>query len=158
MGILEIESITVRFGDFLAVKDFSLKVRRGEILGLLDPNGAGKITTIRAIFGMVHYEGKIRINAGSIGWMPQNFPLHMNMTVEENMRLFAHLHSVRGERRIEELLKLVNLYDFRKRLLRNLSGGMRQRAMFTFVHDPNPLVLDESTLKELLKRGGVDNE
>ncbi|AGK60512.1 ABC-type multidrug transport system, ATPase component [Archaeoglobus sulfaticallidus PM70-1] len=148
MGILEIENLTVRFGDFLAVKDFSLKVRRGEILGLLGPNGAGKTTTIRAIFGMVSYEGKIRINAGSIGWMPQNSPLYLNLTVEENMRFFTSLHGIRNaEQRIEELLRLVNLYDFRKRLVRNLSGGMKQRAMLAcaMIHDPDLLILDEPT-------------
>jgi len=147
MDILEIEGLTVKFGDFVAVKDLSLKVKRGEILGLLGPNGAGKTTTIRAIFGMVPYEGKIRINASSIGWMPQNSPLYLNLTVEENLRFFASLHGVRDESRIEELLKLVNLYNFRKRLVRNLSGGMKQRAMLAcaMIHDPDLLILDEPT-------------
>jgi len=148
MEILRIKNLTIRFGDFIAVKDFSLNVKRGEILGLLGPNGAGKTTTIRAIFGMVPYEGKIEIYADSIGWMPQNSPLYLNLTVEENMRFFASLHGIRNaEQRIEELLKLVNLYDFRKRLVRNLSGGMKQRAMLAcaMIHDPDLLILDEPT-------------
>ena len=146
-GYTRNRSLTVKFGDFVAVKDLNLKVKRGEILGLLGPNGAGKTTTIRAIFGMVPYEGKIRINASSIGWMPQNSPLYLNLTVEENLGFFASLHGVRDESRIEELLKLVNLYDFRKRLVRNLSGGMKQRAMLAcaMIHDPDLLILDEPT-------------
>jgi len=147
MDILEIENLSIKFGDFVAVKDLSLKVKRGKILGLLGPNGAGKTTTIRAIFGMIPYRGNIRINASSIGWMPQNSPLYLNLTVEENMVFFASLHGMSDKRRIEDLLKLINLYNFRKRLVRNLSGGMKQRAMLAcaMIHDPDLLILDEPT-------------
>lgn len=148
MNALEIENLTVKFGNFVAVNNFSLRVKRGEIFGLLGPNGAGKTTTIRAIFGMVPYEGKIEVYADSIGWMPQNSPLYLNLTVEENMKFFASLHGVKeAKQRIEELLKLVDLYEFRNRLVKNLSGGMRQRAMLAcaMIHDPDLLILDEPT-------------
>ncbi|MET1124559.1 MAG: ABC transporter ATP-binding protein [Archaeoglobaceae archaeon] len=147
MNILEISNLSVRFGDFYAVRNLTLHVKRGEILGLLGPNGSGKTTTIRAIFGMVPYEGKIRSYAASVGWMPQNSPLYLNLTVEENLRFFASLHGIRDERRVEEMLKLVQLEKYRRRLVKNLSGGMKQRAMLacSMLHDPELLILDEPT-------------
>jgi ABC-2 type transport system ATP-binding protein len=148
VNILEISDLTVRFGEFLAVKDLNLSVKRGEILGLLGPNGAGKTTTIRAIFGMVPYEGEIRNYASSVGWMPQHSPLYLNLTVEENLRFFASLHGLKNPKeRVEEMLRLVQLEESRNRLVRNLSGGMKQRAMLAcaMIHDPELLILDEPT-------------
>jgi ABC-2 type transport system ATP-binding protein len=144
MEILRIGNLIVKFGDFLAVKNLSLNVERSKILGLLSSNG-GKTTTIRVIFRMVPYKAS---------WMHENSLLYLNLSGERNIRFFASLYGVRDEKRIGELLKLVNLYDFRKRLVRNLSGGMKRRAMLTclIVHDPGILVL-ESTLK-VVEGGG----
>ncbi|MEM2787069.1 MAG: ABC transporter ATP-binding protein, partial [Archaeoglobaceae archaeon] len=129
MEKIKIEDLTVRFGKFVAVNNLNMKVRSGEILGLLGPNGAGKTTTIKAILGFVPYEGKVEINAEKIGWMPQNAPLYLNLTVEENLRFFAEAYGVKNaKQKIEELLKLVELEKFRNRLVRNLSGGMKQRC------------------------------
>jgi ABC-2 type transport system ATP-binding protein len=117
---------------------------------LLGPNG-GKTTTIKAIFNVVPYEGKIRIfnERSSIGWIPQNSPLYLNLTVEENLRFFASIYGVKkkAEERIEELLSLIELTDYRKRLVKNLSGGMKQRLMLacSMVHNPDLLILDEPT-------------
>lgn len=147
MNILEVSKLSVRFGGFYAVRNLTMSVKRGEILGLLGPNGSGKTTTIRAIFGMVPYEGEIRNYSRSTGWMPQNFSLYLNLTIEENLRFFASLYGIKDERRIEEMLRLVQLENYRKRLVKNLSGGMRQRAMLAcaMLHDPDLLILDEPT-------------
>ncbi|HID43539.1 MAG TPA: ABC transporter ATP-binding protein [Archaeoglobaceae archaeon] len=130
---MEVENLTVRFGDFLAVKNLSFEVNEGGIVGFLGPNGAGKTTTIKAIFGVIPYEGRILIHGKKdlIGWMPQNSPLYLNLTVEENLKFFASIYGMRRriEERVEELLSLVELSDYRKRLVKNLSGGMKQRLI-----------------------------
>ena len=99
---MEVENLTVRFEDFLAVKNLSFEVNEGGIVGFLGPNGAGKTTTIKAIFGVIPYEGRILIHGKKdlIGWMPQNSPLYLNLTVEENLKFFASIYGMR--RRIEE--------------------------------------------------------
>ncbi|AEA46467.1 ABC transporter ATP-binding protein [Archaeoglobus veneficus] len=158
MAKLAVKNLTIRFGEFVAVNNLSFEVKEGEIVGLLGPNGAGKTTTIRAIFGVIPYEGSIEFGGRQIdvsdrrkiGWMPQNSPLYLNLTVEENLRFFASIYGVersKVEERVNELLKLVELEKFRKRLVKNLSGGMKQRLMLacSMVHDPELLVLDEPT-------------
>ncbi|MCS7144240.1 MAG: ABC transporter ATP-binding protein [Archaeoglobaceae archaeon] len=148
MDKIVLENLTVRFGNFVAVKNVNIRVKAGEILGLLGPNGAGKTTTIKAILGFVPYEGRIEVKAEKLGWMPQNAPLYLNLTVEENLRFFAEAYGVKKiKEKVEELLKLTELQRFRNRLVRNLSGGMKQRCAFAcaIVHEPDLLILDEPT-------------
>lgn len=148
---MEVKNLTIKFGDFTAVKNLSFDVQDGKIVGLLGPNGAGKTTTIKAIFGVVPYTGEIFIRDSgrkSIGWMPQNSPLYLNLTVEENLSFFATVYGIKDSKsRIEELLEFTNLKENKKRLVKNLSGGMKQRLMLacSMVHKPKLLVLDEPT-------------
>lgn len=110
MDKIVLENLTVRFGNFVAVKNVNIRVKAGEILGLLGPNGAGKTTTIKAILGFVPYEGRIEVKAEKLGWMPQNAPLYLNLTVEENLRFFAEAYGVKKIKdKVEELLKLTEL-------------------------------------------------
>jgi len=156
---LVIENLTVRYGEFVAVNKLSFQVKEGEILGMLGPNGAGKSTTIKAILGLVSFEGRIEI-AGEdvssvevrrkIGYMPQSFSLYQNLTVEENMRFFASIYGVEKSemsRRMDELLRIAELERWKDKLVKNLSGGMKQRLMLacSMIHDPEMLILDEPT-------------
>jgi ABC-2 type transport system ATP-binding protein len=156
---LVIENLTVRYGEFVAVNKLSFQVKEGEILGMLGPNGAGKSTTIKAILGLVSFEGRIEI-AGEdvssvevrrkIGYMPQSFSLYQNLTVEENMRFFASIYGVEKSemsRRMDELLRIAELERWKDKLVKNLSGGMKQRLMLacSMIHDPEILILDEPT-------------
>jgi ABC-2 type transport system ATP-binding protein len=156
---LIVENLTVRYGEFLAVNELNFQVEEGEILGMLGPNGAGKSTTIKAILGLIPFEGNIRIaeeDAGSmnvrkkIGYMPQSFSLYQNLTVQENMRFFAAIYGVAKsdvERRIDELLQIVELERWKDKVVKNLSGGMKQRLMLacSMIHEPEIMILDEPT-------------
>ncbi len=156
---LVVENLTVRYGEFLAVDGLTFQVEEGEILGMLGPNGAGKTTTIKAILGLLPFEGRIEIAGGvagslevrrKIGYMPQSFSLYQNLTVEENLRFFAAIYGVsKGEveKRIKELLEIVKLLNRKDELVKNLSGGMKQRLMLicSMIHDPEILILDEPT-------------
>jgi len=156
---LVVEGLTVRYGEFLAVDGLNFQVEEGEILGMLGPNGAGKTTTIKTILGLLPFEGRVEIAGGTpgslevrrkIGYMPQNFSLYQNLTVEENLRFFAAIYGVaKGEveRRIGELLKIAELLNRKDELVKNLSRGMKQRLMLicSMIHDPEILILDEPT-------------
>ncbi len=146
---MDIRDLTITFDGFKAVDNLNFEVYDGEIIGLLGPNGAGKTTLIKAIFGIVPYQGEIIFEGGkeSIGWMPQYSPLYLNLTVEENLNYFASIYGLKEGRseRVQELLDLVELSPYRQRLTRNLSGGMKRRAMLacSMLHDPELLILDE---------------
>jgi ABC-2 type transport system ATP-binding protein len=160
-----VKNLTVKYGDFVAVSNLSFNASRGEILGILGPNGSGKTSTLRAILGLIPFDGEIVVDgypAGSIeakkriGWMPQGSPLYSNLTIEENLRFFAKVYGIErnvATKRIDELLEFVELKAWRDKLVRNLSGGMKRRAMLacTLIHDPEILILDEPT-------AGVDPE
>jgi ABC-2 type transport system ATP-binding protein len=157
-----IEHAVKRYGTFTAVNDVSLTVGTGETLGLLGPNGAGKSTLIRMITTLVPMtSGRIIVHGEdvslepdrarlSIGVIPQAMTTDTDLSIEENLSIYAKLYGVPRETRrrvIPELLELVNLADRRKSLVGTLSGGMRRRVEIArgLVHSPLILVLDEPT-------------
>jgi ABC-2 type transport system ATP-binding protein len=157
-----IEHAVKRYGTFTAVDDVSFSVATGETLGLLGPNGAGKSTLIRMLTTLVPItSGRVVLHGDdvarfpdrarlSIGVIPQAMTSDTDLSIEENLSIYAKLYGVsREERRrvIPELLELVNLADRRKSLVGTLSGGMRRRVEIArgLVHSPLILVLDEPT-------------
>ncbi|MBU1694003.1 MAG: ABC transporter ATP-binding protein [Verrucomicrobia bacterium] len=166
---LEIRALTRRFGEREAVSGLDLVVPRGEMFGLVGPDGAGKSTAIRLLCGILKPDaGEGRVlgfdlvrDAGRIksriGYLSQNFTLYGDLTVDENIEFFADLHGVRGfaERR-NELLEFTRLTPFRRRLAQALSGGMKKKLALatTLIHRPDLLFLDEpSTGVDPVSRG-----
>ncbi len=159
---IEVEHIVKKYGDFTAVDDVSFSVKEGEIFGLLGPNGAGKSTLIRMMTTLIPItSGKARIaghdvakeaNAARrlIGVIPQALTSDLDLTVVENMNIYAKLYDVPAKERkrsIDELLQLVDLSKWRDAQTKTLSGGMRRRLEIArgLVHHPRIFFLDEPT-------------
>jgi drug efflux transport system ATP-binding protein len=160
--IIETRGLTRRFGALTAVDHLDLSVGRGEIFGLVGPDGAGKTTTLRMLCGLMDpSEGSARV-AGhdvareaqtvkdQIGYMAQRFGLYGDLTVEENMNFYADLFDITGAERKDlstQLLRMTRMDPFRGRQARQLSGGMKQKLalMCTLLHRPQVLLLDEPT-------------
>ena len=162
MNAIEVDGLTKRFGDFVAVDEVHFHVEDGEIFGLLGPNGAGKTTLIRMLTtltpptsGSARVAGfDVRKDAdgvrNSIGVIPQALTSDPELTAEENLVLHAKLYGVPGEQRerlVRELLDAVDLTRFAKALVGTFSGGMRRRLEIArgLVHSPKILFLDEPT-------------
>lgn len=160
--IIHTERLTRRFGPLTAVDRLNLDVGRGEIFGLVGPDGAGKTTTLRILCGLLDAsEGKAMIGghdiareAGAvrdqIGYMAQRFGLYTDLTVEENMAFYSDLFGIAGRERAEltrRLLAMTRMEPFRGRAAGKLSGGMKQKLslMCTLLHRPRVLFLDEPT-------------
>ena len=159
---VEVEELTRRFGDFVAVDRVTFSVRRGEIFGFLGPNGAGKTTTIKMLTGLLPpTSGRGRV-AGydimrdtaaikqSIGYMSQLFSLYGDLTVDENIGFFAGLYGVPRERRAERrarVLAMAGLEHEGSRLTGELPLGWKQRLALgsAVLHEPPVLFLDEPT-------------
>jgi ABC-2 type transport system ATP-binding protein len=157
------EKLTKTYGDIKAVEDLNLKVHSGEVFGFLGPNGAGKTTTIRILttltkptsgngwvsgFDVVKEPDKVK---KVIGVVQQHISLDRDLTVKENMEFHARLHhlgSSERRRRIDELLDYVGLTEQANRIVEQLSGGMKRRAMIVnaLIHRPEVLFLDEPTV------------
>jgi ABC-2 type transport system ATP-binding protein len=159
---IEVEHIVKKYGDFTAVDDVSFSVKEGEIFGLLGPNGAGKSTLIRMMTTLIPItSGKARIaghdvakepNAARrmIGVIPQALTSDLDLSVEENLNIYAKLYDVPAKERkksIDELLGLVDLTKWRAAQTKTLSGGMRRRLEIArgLVHHPKIFFLDEPT-------------
>ena len=159
---VRVRELTRRFGDFTAVDAVTFTVDRGEIFGFLGPNGAGKTTTIKMLTGLLApSEGEgwvagldIRRERPAIrrriGYMSQKFSLYPDLTVDENIELFAGLYGVTGSRlrdRREWILKTAELLDDAGRLTGSLPLGFKQRLALgtAVIHEPPILFLDEPT-------------
>lgn len=152
--------MTKRFGSTVAVSELSLAVVRGEMFGLIGPDGAGKTTSIRTICGLLRADsGSVRVLdldpvgdhrrlTSSVGYLSQHFSLYGDLSVDENIAFFAEIHGVGNyAARRDRLLALTRLAPFRERLASRLSGGMKQKLALacTLVHEPALILLDEPT-------------
>jgi ABC-2 type transport system ATP-binding protein len=167
--IIDVQNLTKRFGDFLALDSLNLSIEKGKIYGLIGPNGSGKTTAIQCILGLYDFEpsSQIRIlnykipqesrkSYQHIGYMPQDISLYNDLSVEQNLRFFGRVKNIprtRLESRIQELLKLVDLQEFKSREISKCSGGMQRRASLAcaLLSEPEILILDEPTV-------GIDPE
>lgn len=163
MPVLTTEHLTRRFGDFTAVDDLNISVDGGEIFALLGPNGAGKTTTIKMLITLLPpTSGRVTIgglelsrNAREIrriiGYVPQMLSADGSLTGRENLMIFAKLYDIpKGERdrRVDELLKFMDLAGASDKLVKNYSGGMVRRLEIaqSMIHHPEILFLDEPTI------------
>jgi len=157
---IQFDNVVKRYGKVEALRDVSFSVNRGEMFGLIGPDGAGKTTAIRAICGLMHIDaGSIRILGqdpvkqhrqvtGSVGYLSQRFSLYGDLSIDENIAFFAEIHGVSDyHARRDRLLEMTQLTRFRDRLADQLSGGMKQKLALacTLVHEPQVIVLDEPT-------------
>jgi len=162
MPAIAVQNLVKRFGDFTAVKGISFNVEEGEVFGLLGPNGAGKSTLIRMLTTLIApTSGTATVNGfdivkdsdgvrTSIGVIPQAMTSDLELSVRENLIIYAKLYGVSRERRtrlIAELLDAVELTEWADKPVKNLSGGMRRRVEIArgLVHEPRIFFLDEPT-------------
>lgn len=159
---VKVEGLTRKFGDFVAVDNINLEIKKGEIFGFLGPNGAGKSTTIKMLCGLLlPNEGKGYV-AGydimneteeikkKIGYMSQKFSLYDDLTVEQNIRFFSGIYGVPKEKkkdRMEWALEMADLKDSRSEVVKDLAGGFKQRLSLgcAILHEPPVIFLDEPT-------------
>jgi ABC-2 type transport system ATP-binding protein len=154
------DRLTKRFGTTPAVDQLSFDVQRGEMFGLIGPDGAGKTTTIRLLCGLLHADaGLVRVLeldpvkqhrqlTARVGYLSQRFTLYGDLSIDENIAFFAEIHGVtQYAARRDRLLDMMQLTKFRRRLADQLSGGMKQKLALacTLVHEPDVILLDEPT-------------
>lgn len=161
--MIKLNGVKKIFNNVRAVDSISFDIKRGEVFGLLGKNGAGKTTTIKMLTlqlkptaGEILFEGQsIHGNEifikSLIGVVPQHLNFDQDLTVEENLELHARLHhlpKLERRKRIDELLKFVELERVRKSFVRELSGGMKRRLLIVraLIHRPKILFLDEPTV------------
>ncbi len=161
--MIEVEHLTKRYGDTVAVEDISFRVERGEILGFLGPNGAGKTTTMRILTGYLPATaGTVRV-AGfdvaeqslearrRIGYLPEQPPLYPEMTVTGYLDFVARIKggpAAERRSRVDAAIAMTHLGEYRRELIKRLSRGYRQRVGLAqaLVHDPEVVILDEPTV------------
>ncbi|MCI0857442.1 MAG: ATP-binding cassette domain-containing protein [Chloroflexi bacterium] len=161
--MIQVTGLTHYYGPHPAIQDVNFGVRRGEILGFLGPNGAGKTTTMRILTGyMPPTRGKVTVDGydivekslevrRKIGYLPETVPLYTDMTVTNYLRYMGTLRGMAPraiKRRINDVIDVCRLEQYRKTFIGKLSKGFRQRVGIAqaIIHEPEVLVLDEPTI------------
>jgi ABC-2 type transport system ATP-binding protein len=161
--LIEVKNLTKRYGQHLAVDDISFTINKGEIVGFLGPNGAGKSTTMNIVTGYISAsDGAVAVGGHDvleqpmevkrqIGYLPEQPPLYLEMTVDEYLNFVGDIKKVgRKDRKesYEKIMDLIQIGDVRRRLVKNLSKGYRQRVGLAqaLVGNPPVLILDEPTI------------
>ncbi len=158
-AVIQVENLTRRFGDFVAVDHINFDVHVGEVVGYLGPNGSGKTTTIRMLLGLLEpSDGKATVLGydafkqseevrARAGYMSQKFAIYDDLTVLENLTFYGGVYGITDRTRILQTLELVGLSGHESTLTRSLSAGWRQRLALgiALVHEPKLLFLDEPT-------------
>lgn len=159
---VETAGLSRRWGKLVAVHGLDLKVKRGDLFGLVGPDGAGKTTTLRLLAGLLapssgsgQVLGLDLVTQGNlikekIGYLPQQFSLYADLTASENLSFLAQMYGVPAtvaRERARELLAFSGLAPFKERLAEHLSGGMKQKLALAcaLIHQPELLLLDEPT-------------
>lgn len=158
-AVIQVENLTRRFGDFVAVDHVSFEVDAGEVVGYLGPNGSGKTTTIRMLLGLLApSDGKATVLGfdaftqseevrARAGYMSQKFAIYDDLTALENLTFYGGVYGITDKARITRILERVGLQGQASTLTRSLSAGWRQRLALgiALVHEPKLLFLDEPT-------------
>jgi len=161
--MIEVESLTKKYGDLVAIRELNFKVEKGKIWGLLGPNAAGKTTTMRILTGYLPAtDGKASIASFDVfeqanevkkitGYLPENVPLYPEMTVHSYLNFVSEIKQIPSSKRKEAVKKSIEmsgLESVRKRLIKNISRGFKQRVGIAqaLIHEPQVLVLDEPTI------------
>jgi drug efflux transport system ATP-binding protein len=160
MTALAFERVTKKYGAVTALDEVSIEVARGEMFGVIGPDGAGKTTAIRVACGLLAVDGgrvsvlgsdpvrAHRVVTQAVGYLSQRFSLYGDLTIDENIAFFAEIHGVsKYQAGRDRLLAMTQLTPFRSRRADRLSGGMKQKLALacTLVHEPQVLLLDEPT-------------
>ncbi len=161
--MIKVEHLTKKYGDLIAIQDLSFEVEKGKIWGLLGPNAAGKTTTMRILTGYLPAtEGKASVAGYDVfeapkevkkvtGYLPENLPIYPEMTVESYLKFVSEIKQIPQPKRkqsLEKAIEISGLQPVRKRLIRNISRGFKQRVGIAqaLIHSPQVLILDEPTI------------
>jgi len=182
--MIEVKNLTKRYGDFVAVEDVSFEVDKGEVVGFLGPNAAGKTTTMRILTGYLSpTEGSVAIDGHDvvenslearrlIGYLPETVPLYLDMTVEAYLDFMGKIRGMNASYRADRINYVIDrmrLHEYRNTFISKLSKGYRQRTGLSqaILHEPEVLVLDEPTVgidpgqvvetRQLIKELGEDH-
>lgn len=155
--MIHVSNLTKRYRDVVVVDDFSMDVESGDSVALWGPNGAGKTTVIRCVLGLVNYEGRVDVGGldvrkhgksvrSRIGYVPQELSFYDDMNVLDLLDYSARLRRI-GKDRVDEVVELIEIGPHTDKLVRELSGGLKQRLGLgtALLPDPEILLLDEPT-------------